>query len=79
MPPPTSRQPMLLIFGSFVVRMVVAVGAMVWIARIHWQLFLAAMAGFVLLRVVVTRRIHPTNAANEGKDDDNEENRTKQS
>ncbi len=65
----TSRRPTLLIFVSFIVRMVVAVGVMVWIARIHWQLMLAAMAGFVLLRMVTTRRIRPRSDANEAKDE----------
>ncbi len=69
----TSRQPMLLIFGSFVVRMAVVVGVMVWIARIHWQLLLAAMAGFVLVRVVVTQRTRRQGDANDTKDEAKDE------
>ena len=64
----TSKRPMLLTFGSFVVRAVVAVAVMVWIARMHWQLLLAAMAGFVLVRVVMTRKLRPEGAAVEVKD-----------
>ena len=55
----TSRRPVLLTFGSFFVRTVVAVAVMVWIARIHWQLLPAALAGFVLVRVVMTRKLRP--------------------
>jgi F1F0 ATPase subunit 2 len=55
----TSDHPVLLTFGSFAVRAVVAVAVMVWIARTHWQLLLAAMAGFVLVRVVMTRKLRP--------------------
>lgn len=59
----TSNRPVLLTFGSFVVRAVVAVAVMVWIARMHWQLLLAAMAGFVLVRVVLTRKLRPEDEA----------------
>jgi len=64
----TSNRPMLLTFGSFVVRAVVAVAVMVWIARMHWQLLLAAMAGFVLVRVVITRKLRPEDEAVAAKD-----------
>ena len=55
----TSNRPVLLTFGSFVVRAAVAVAVLVWIARIHWQLLLAALAGFVLVRVIMTRKLRP--------------------
>ena len=64
----TSNRPMLLTFGSFVVRAVVAVAVMVWIARMHWQLLLAAMAGFLLVRVVMTRKLRPEDEAVAVKD-----------
>ena len=60
-----SPRPAVLTFGSFIVRGVVVVAAMVWIARVHWQLLLAAMAGFVLVRVIVTRKLGPKDAAKE--------------
>ena len=60
---PGSRRPALLTFGSFALRAAVAVAAMVWIARAHWQLLLAAMAAFVAVRVAVTRRLRPPGAA----------------
>ena len=63
-----SRRPALLTLGSFIVRGAITVAAMVWIAREHWQLALVAMAGFVLVRVVVTRKLGPQNAATEVKD-----------
>lgn len=62
------RRPMLLVFGSFIVRGAVVVAGMVWIARMHWQLLLAAMAGFVLVRVIMTRRLRPANTAPEAAD-----------
>jgi len=62
------RRPVLLVFGSFMVRGAVVVAGMVWIARIHWQLLLAAMAGFVLVRVIVTRRLRPADASPEVTD-----------
>ena len=64
----TSNRPVLLTFGSFVVRAVVAVAVMVWIARMHWQLLLTAMAGFVLVRVVMTRKLRPEDEAVAAKD-----------
>lgn len=64
----TSRRPVLLTFGSFILRGAIAVAAMVWIARVHWQLLPAVMAGFVLARVVMTRKLRPEDAAREVKD-----------
>ena len=55
----TSRRPALLTFGSFALRGTVAVVAMVWIARVHWQLLLATMAAFVLVRLAATRGLRP--------------------
>ena len=63
-----SRRPALLTLGSFIVRGAIAVTAMVWIARVHWQLVLAAMAGFVLVRMAATRKLGPQDAATEVKD-----------
>jgi len=63
-----SRRPVLLTFGSFFARGAIAVAAMVWIARMHWQLLLAAMASFVLLRVILVRMLRPEDAAMEVKD-----------
>ena len=64
-----SRRPALLAAGSFLVRGAIAVAAMVWIARLHWQLLPAAMAGFVLVRVAATRKLRPQDAAGEGKNE----------
>ena len=64
-----SPRPGLLTFGSFIVRGVIAVAAMVWIARMHWQLLPGAMAGFVLVRVIVTRKLRPEDAAIELRDE----------
>ena len=64
----TSNRPVLLTFGSFVVRAAVAVAVLVWIARMHWQLLLAALAGFVLVRVIMTRKLRPEGRAVAVKD-----------
>ena len=64
----TSRRPALLTFGSFIVRGAITVAVMVWIARVHWQLLLAAMVGFVLVRVIVTRKLRPEGGAKEAGD-----------
>lgn len=65
----TSPRPALLTFCSFIVRGVIAVVAMVWIARVHWQLLLAAMAGFVLVRVILTRKLRPEDTVKKLKDE----------
>jgi F1F0 ATPase subunit 2 len=61
----TSPRPALLTFGSFIARGVITVAIMVWIAQVHWQLLLAAMAGFVLVRVIITRRLRTGDPAKE--------------
>ena len=66
---PTSRRPVALALGSFAVRGAVVVGAMVFIARLHWQLLLAAMGSFVLVRLVVTRRLRSEVAARTAGDE----------
>ncbi len=65
---PTSRRPVLLTFGSFALRGAVTVATMVWIARMHWQWLLAAMASFVLVRVILIRKLRPEDPAMEVKD-----------
>lgn len=62
-----SARPHLLVFGSFILRAAVAVGVMLWLARIHWQLVLAAMAGFVVVRIVLVRRLGPARAGTESQ------------
>jgi len=64
----TSPRPVLLTFGSFLVRGAVVVAVMVWIARVHWQLLLAAMAGFVMVRIILTRQLRPDPPAAEATD-----------
>lgn len=56
---PRSRNPQLLVFGSFVLRLGVTVAALVLLARVHWQLALAAMAALVATRIVLVRRLRP--------------------
>ena len=54
-----SRRPTLLTFGSFIVRAAAAVTVIVLIARIHWQLAVASMLGFVLARVALVGALRP--------------------
>lgn len=62
---PTSPRPHLLAFGSFAVRAAAVVAVMVLIARAHWQLLVAAMAPFVVARMVLIRRLAPPAADEE--------------
>ena len=57
---PKLRSPHLWTLGSFLLRLAVIVVAVVLIARIHWRYAAAAMAGFILLRLVLVRRMRPT-------------------
>ena len=56
---PKTHSPHLWTLGSFVLRLTVIVVAVVLIARIHWQYAAAAMAGFILVRLVLVRRMRP--------------------
>ena len=52
---PTAHRPMLMAFGSFVIRIAVAAAVMIFLARIHWQLLVAFVVGFIIIRVVLVR------------------------
>jgi F1F0 ATPase subunit 2 len=56
---PEWRQPALAFFISFLLRTLVVAGLLVLIARMHWALLLGALAGMLVVRVYLTRRIGP--------------------
>jgi len=55
----SSKQPALWFVGSLVVRMSVAVGGMVLVARGHWERLLLCLLGLVMARLVVTWLTRP--------------------
>jgi F1F0 ATPase subunit 2 len=55
----TSRRPTLLTLASFVLRAVLVLVVFYLAARGHWEGFIGCLAGFVLARLAVTRRLRP--------------------
>lgn len=56
---PTARHPALLVAGSFVVRMMIAVGGLYFVMGTHWQRAIAGLAGFLAARWLILRRFRP--------------------
>jgi len=57
---PTARRPMLLAGGSVLIRTVVVVAGFVWVGDGEWQRYVAALLGFLLVRLVLVRLWGPT-------------------
>ena len=55
----SSKQPALWFVGSLLVRMSLAVGGMVLVARGHWERLLLCLLGFVMARLLVTWLTRP--------------------
>ena len=55
----TSRRPTLMTLASFVLRAGLVLVVFYLAARGHWEGFLGCLAGFVLARLAVTRRLRP--------------------
>jgi len=53
------RRPVLVFVGSFLLRTTVVVAGIYLVARSHWQLFLACVAGVVVARTVLVRVLVP--------------------
>jgi F1F0 ATPase subunit 2 len=53
---PTASNPGLLMFGSYLVRTIIVVGAFYFIMDGMWQRMVALIIGFILARMVVVRR-----------------------
>ena len=50
----SSRRPALWLFGSWLLRMSIALSGFYFVAGGHWQRLLACLLGFVLARLLVT-------------------------
>jgi len=50
---PTSRRPVLLALSSMLIRTVVAVAVIVWIGNGRWQRYVAAIAAFILVKLIM--------------------------
>ena len=51
----SAKQPAFWFFGSGLLRMTVALAGFYFVAHGHWDRLLAALLGFVMARVIVTR------------------------
>jgi F1F0 ATPase subunit 2 len=60
---PRSRQPHVLAFASFALRLTAVVGAVVALAFWHWLCALGAMAGLLVARTVMVHRLGPARTA----------------
>lgn len=56
---PSSGNPGILILGSFVVRLLVTLCGMYLVMDGKWELLVACLAGFLLMRIVLTRMLDP--------------------
>jgi F1F0 ATPase subunit 2 len=55
----TSRRPTALTLASFALRAALVLVVFYLVAQGHWERFLGLMAGFVLARAAITRRLRP--------------------
>ena len=55
----TTRRPVLLFAGSFVLRTVLVVAGMYLVMDGSWQRMLACLAGFIIMRQAVLSRLRP--------------------
>ncbi len=67
---PTARWPGLLLFASFALRALLAIGGFVLVMAGQWSRLLAGLLGFLLARIVLVRRYGRIDATtvNEAKD-----------
>lgn len=55
---PAAKSPALLMFGSFMLRVAVVMAGFYFIIRIgHWELLVSALMGFILMKIILTRRL----------------------
>lgn len=60
---PTARNPAIIVFGSYIIRIGLAAAAFVLIVRAGGLPWIAsALGGFVFARMVIVRRVLPSNA-----------------
>ena len=60
---PNARHPVLLVFGSLAGRMAVLQPAFYFIMADRWERMMACLLGFVLVRLVITRRVDVSRTA----------------
>lgn len=59
---PHSRHPAVLVLGSFVVRIGIALAAFFLVMHGHWERMAACLLGFLLVRHLMIARIRPTDS-----------------
>jgi F1F0 ATPase subunit 2 len=59
---PRSRNPSLLMSGSFVLRTAMAAGCFYLIMGNRWETIAVSLLGFVIMRMVLVRRLKPAKA-----------------
>jgi F1F0 ATPase subunit 2 len=64
---PERRRPGLWVVSSFFIRTAVSVFAFYLVMDGHWQRLLASLLGFVVVRIVLVRRLSPAKAVIESK------------
>jgi F1F0 ATPase subunit 2 len=56
-----AKRPALLFIGSFVLRLVVALGGIYLLSAGHWERMAVALLGMIVMRFYLTRRLGPVN------------------
>lgn len=56
---PTARRPVLLLLGSFALRLVLLLGIIYLLASAHWSYLFSALAGVLLARTLLIHRWGP--------------------
>lgn len=64
---PDARHPLALAFGSFLVRAAPVVAGILWLASRHWVLALAALTGYLVVRVCLVRAVVASPAGRGGR------------
>lgn len=54
---PSSHHPVRLMIGSFAVRILILLPVLYFITAGHWERLMAAMAGFFIIKMFLTRRL----------------------
>ncbi len=58
---PAARRPALLLIGSYLLRLILLLVAIILLAGNHWSTMLSALAGIILARTLLIRRWGPKN------------------
>jgi len=60
---PSSEHPLRLIIGSFTLRMIIVLTAFYFIMGSQWERLAAALTGFVLMKIILTKKLGIKKAA----------------